>query len=397
MRDGGLAAGVAPAQRVLWTRAGARELLANAAAIALIPLLGRLLIPVVEGPLRGFGFGDLLDALLGRGGFTDIGIEVAASRGLVDRAVSAYDPTPVISLLTGMTAYGDGTGSGHTHPPVALPLGIPLAYVDYSWWLSFWVVAAVCALALSMRVMQVPAWVAYPLAVGICLTPSGMRALVGTYTVTALLLALAWSYRWHPIVAGLSYALLAASRGVAVVLLAYPLVKRQWRTLLVALGTLFGLLVIALAFEPTVVRDFLTMGRASIEVNVASPDLYTFDALASRRGVPRWAVWGLAAAVVAIGVIRRREVFWLSVWFMLAVTPIVWWSTPVMALPLFVVMWQSGRIGRFLSLLVGVVFVVGIPAGWNVVWPVVVVVTAVAVLACPLGLSDQATEVEGAG
>ena len=207
-----------------------------------------------------------------------------------------------------------------------------------------------------MRILRVPAWVAYPVAVGICLTPSGMRALVGTYTVTALLIALAWTYRWHPVVAGVSYATLAASRGVAAVLLVYPLYKRQWRTLLVALGTLLGLLIVALVLEPTVVGDFLTKGRASIEVNVASPDLFTFDALASRRGVPRWAVWGVAAAVVLVGMVKGREVFWLSVWFMLAVTPIVWWSTPVMALPLFVVIWQSGQLGRFISLLVGVVY-----------------------------------------
>jgi hypothetical protein len=297
-------------------------------------------------------------------------------------------------LLTGMTAYGDGTGSGHTHPPMALPLGIPLALVDYGWWLSFWVVAAASALALSMRVMRVPQWVAYPLAVGICLTPPGMRALVGTYTFSAFLIAVAWTYRWHPVVAGFSYAVLAASRGVAIVLLAHPLVKRQWRTLLLALGVLVGLLIAAVALEPTVVGDFLSKGRASIAVNLASPDLYTFDALAARHGLPRWPVWVLAAAVVAVGALRRREVFWLAVWFTLAVTPIVWWSTPVMALPLFVVMWQSGGRGRFLALLTGVVFVVGMPVGWNVVWPIAVVISAVAVLVCPLGEEDVLTDVE---
>lgn len=366
-------------------------MLCNALVILLVPLLARLLVPLVQSPLRSFGFSDWYDALSGRGGFTDIGVEVGSSHGLIDPGYSAYDTTVALDPLTGMGAYGDW---GHTHPPPALPLGIPLALLDYRGWLPFWVVLSIGFVAWSMRVMCVPAWVAYPLAVGICLTPPGMLATVSTYPAMALILALAWMYREHPWLAGPAYAVMIASRGVAGVLLCYPLARRQWKTLAITVGILIALTLIALAFEPTVVFDFLTLGRDSIDANLSRTDLFTFDAVLGRRGLPRVIVWVVVAGIVIVGVRLRREPFWLAVWAMFAVTPIAWTHTPVAALPLFVAIWYAGPRGRFISLLVGVVFFAGLPVGWNVAWPIVVVLSAIAVLTCPVGQSQTDVQSE---
>lgn len=380
------------ARERIWTRAGVLELLANVALIIVVPLVSRLLHPVVNAPLRGFGFGELVDALSGKGGFTDIGWEVAASKGLVDSSYSAYDTITRLGPLIGMDSYGE---AGITHPPPALMFGIPLTVVDYDWWLSFWVVTAFCALALSMRLMRVPAWVAYPLALGICLTPPGMFATMSSYPIAALLISVAWVYRTHSVIAGLAYGVLAATRGVGVILLLYPVAKRRWRTVLVAVALVGVLSLAALAIEPQLVGDFLTQGRASIQMALDYPAQYTFDALLARQGLPQWIAWLAAAAVVLAGVGLKRDFFWLTVWFMFAVTPIAWTHTPVQALPLLVVMWQSGQLGRLLTLLVGVVFVSATPVGWNVAWPFLIVLSAVAVLACPLGRPAQDPQADG--
>lgn len=372
----------------LWTRAGLIEVAANLLAIIVIPLVARALYPVVAGPLTGLGFGEFIDSVSGRGGFTDVGWEVAASAGLVDPAYGAYDGISTLAPLIGMPAYSDGAIS---HPPSSLVLGIPLVPVDYGWWLAFWVVASISAIALSMRLMRVPAWVAYPLGVGLCLTAPGMFGTRTTYPLAALLLAAAWTYRNRPLISGVAYGLLTASRGISGLLLVYPLVRRQWRTLAVAVGIVVTLTAVALLLEPDSLRGFLVEGRASIADSMERLDVYSFDSLSAMLGLPRWLPWIPAVILVIVGWRLGRDRFWLLVWLTQAVTPLAWSQTPLQAIPLGVAIWQSGRLGRFLALTMGILLAVTAPIGWNLAWPVLVVISGVAVLACPLGEGASST------
>lgn len=325
-----------------------REWGINALVLALVPLLARFIGPRILPIAEPLGFGGIIERLSGFGGWTDIGWDVVSSRGLAETGFSAYDTLRTLDPLIGMGWLVD---EAQNHPPFARPLGLPLAFVDYSWWLPFWIVAMVLAIALSMRVMAVPGWLAYPLAVGLSVTFPGLFALTSNYPVAALALAMAWAYRTNWVVAGLSLAVLGATRGIGLLMLVYPLVHRYWKTLILALSVVVVSTLIAMAFEPDIWITYLEAGRHAIEINMQRGDLVTPTSIATGRGVPTVVVWVLAAAWVAIGIYRGRELFWLLAWFTFAVSPIAWYHSPIMGVPLGVIMWRTGTLGRILVIL----------------------------------------------
>ena len=368
----------------LWTRRGGYEVLANVLAIGLIPLLARILWPRFQNGFTTFGFAEIVEKLAGNGGWTDAGWEVASSLGLIRGDYSAYDSLEKLHPLIGMNLDFVDL-SVHSHPPMAIPLTIPLTFIDYGWWLSFWVVASVCAMALSMRLMRVPAHIAYPLAIGIALTIPGRWGLMSTYPISALIIALAWRYRRHPWIAGVSLGVYGASRGIGLLMLAYPLARRQWRTVLIGAGVVVALLAIAVAFEPTVIREFLTTSRASIEASMQRLDLVTPGSILRRHGFTEYAAWVIAALVAAVALWRKQELFWVLNWFILAVSPIAWFHTVIMAIPLMVVIWKSGKFGQVLVLLIGATVVSPAPlvsTYWSIDWLAMVLLSGVALLFC---------------
>lgn len=354
-------------------------------AIVQFPLLMRVFAPWVLPIADRLGFGGTASRLAGEGGFTDVGWEVVASRGLAEPDYSAYDTLRVLDPLIGM---GWPADQANTHPPFALPFGLPLAYIDYGWWLSFWIMVSVSAIAVTMRVMKVPAWVAYPLAIGIAATFAGRDALQSTYPLAALALAMAWRFQRNWLVSGLSLATLGASRGVGLIMLAHPVLKRRWKAAALAVGVIAALTAVAVALEPSVIGEFLNKGRASIELNLARGDLLTPAALAAQRGIPEAGVWGLAAGWVGVGALLRRSPFWLLAWLTIAVTPIAWYHSPVFGLPIVVAMWWSGRLGRVLAMLVGVAFA-STNVYMSVDWLVLVSAAGIAVVACRLPEGPQ--------
>jgi hypothetical protein len=368
----------------LWTRRGGYEVVANLLAIGLIPLIARVLWPRFENGFTTFGFAEIVEKLAGNGGWTDVGWEVASSLGLVRGDYSAYDSLEKLHPLIGMKLDFVDL-SVHSHPPMAIPLTIPLTWVDYGWWLSFWVVASVCAIALSMRLLRVPAHIAYPLAIGIALTIPGRWGLVSTYPISALLIALAWRYRRHPWISGSALGIYGATRGIGLLMLAYPLVRRQWRTVIIGVGVVAGLLALAVALEPSVIQEFLTTSRASIEASMQRLDLVTPGSLLRRRGFSEYAAWIIAAVVAAVALWRKQELFWVLNWFIMAISPIAWFHTVIMAIPLMVVIWKSGKLGQVLVLLIGATVVSPAPlvsTFWSIDWIAMVVLSGIALLFC---------------
>ena len=355
------------------------------ASIFLIPLafraLGRFTYPVAD--LLGFNY--LAGNLAGSAGTTDVGWEVAASRGLLDGGVSAYAPLNTIAALIHMSS---DNGQANSHPPTALPLGIPLAYVPYSWWLPIWMMAMLCAMAITLRIMGVPAWVAYPTALALGLTSEGQNVLTGTYPPMGVALALAWRYQGRSAIAGLSYALIIASRGMGIVLLLYPLARRQWRTVAIALGTVAVLGLVAIAIEPSVVTGFLDAGRASITYNLDRP-LLTPAALLTDIGLPVVLAWLVCPAIAVVALLRHRSLFWVIAWLSFALTPIAWPHTFAMVLPLAVVIWRSGNFGIALMIL-SATPLLGLNSDVVIVWPVFIGLSAIALFVCRL--NDAPTE-----
>ncbi len=380
-------------QGVLATaRVHSRELSANLAVILVVPLLARWLWPKFGEAFTQFGFGDLISMLAGNGGWTDIGWEVGSAIGLIRGDYSAYDSLEVVHPLVGMDVEFVDLSS-HSHPPMSIPLGIPLGFIDYGWWLSFWVIAAVVMIALTMRLLQVPAHIAYPLALLLALTVPGKWGLVSTYPVAALLLALAWRFRSNPSASGISLGLFGATRGIGLLLLAYPFARKQWKTLVWAIGVVFALLVIAVAFEPGIINSFLTTSRASIEVNMQRADLLTPGSILSRYGFSEVIVYVAALVVAGIALWRKQELFWVLNWLILAVSPIAWFHSIVMGIPLLVVIWRSGKLGQVLVLVVGAA-VVSQPVNpfttlvFSIDWIVFVAAGAIALLFCSIPQRD---------
>jgi hypothetical protein len=335
--------------------------------------------------VTGLGFGELSNALSGQGGFTDIGGEAAASWGLFSRSLTAYDRFADLDGLLNMGAYGVGV---QTHPPSSIALGLPLLLVDYRIWLSFWVVASACAIALSLRVMGAPISIAYPLAIGVCLTGPGAGSLVTTYPASALVLALAWRFRDQASIAGVALGLFSAERGVGALLCLYPAIRRKWRVVAVAVAMVLVLTVIAVAFEPDVIHGFLTQGQASVTQNLERAESYTLQAILHRRGLPVWPVW-IAALLVAYFAWRRgREPYWVLLWFVFAVTPLGWVYSTIQVIPLAVATWLSGRLGRAITLVTAVLALATFPiapATAHLSWTVVVISMGLALIVSPVG------------
>jgi len=168
------------------------EVFLGLSAIVLIPIILRLTGSITNPLFFVLGFNDLLGQLTGQRGQTDIGWEVSASAGLVNPEVSAYAPLGQLGPLIGMDTVENVP---HIHPPPALSVFVPLAFIAYSTRLGSWIVAMIMSLAWTLRVTSVAPWVAYPVALGLSLTRVGQFSLSTTYPLLALCIALAWRYR----------------------------------------------------------------------------------------------------------------------------------------------------------------------------------------------------------
>lgn len=372
-----------------------RELGVVLAVIVIVPLLVRVLWSRFSEAFTQFGFGDLGSMLAGNGGWTDIGWEVASAIGWIRSDYSAYDSLEVLHPLVGMEVIFVDLSS-HSHPPMSIPLGLPLGFIEYGWWLSFWVIAAVMMIAMAMRALHVPPHIAYPLAVVISLSVPGKWGLVSTYPVAALLIALAWRYRERAVTAGVALGLFGATRGIGLLLVAYPFARKQWKTVAVAAGVVLALLLVAVVFEPDIIGSFLTTSRESIAINMQRADLLTPGSLFRRYGLSEYMAWILALVVAAIALRRKQELFWVLNWLILAVSPIAWFHSIIMGIPLLVIIWRSGRLGQVLVLIVAAASVLQ-PVNpfttlvFSIDWIVFVVAGAIALLFCSIPQKEPLT------
>ena len=365
------------------------EITLNLLFIVVLPLvlrgLDRLSGGVGLALAKSLGLDNDYQRLAGTGGVGDIVQVPAAARALLETDYRAYDPMEFLVPLVGLkwpAFVPDPLMRSYTHPPFEFPLGLPLAYMDYLTWLPFWMTSMMVALALSLRLVGLPPSLAYPFALIFIASYPGRESLVTSYPLAGLLLALAWFMRDRQGTAGAAYALLGGLRGYGLIMLAYPLWRRQWRAIAIAASVLIALLAVAVVLEPTVIWDFLDRGMGSASLWVLFIDNNAPFRFLQPLGIPYWAL--VVAVVVIAGLAWKRghPLFWILAWSSFMVTPLAWVTTLGSALPLAGWLARSSAQGRVLILL-ALPAVVATPIGWGVSWSLFLVLSGVAIFLSP--------------
>jgi uncharacterized membrane protein len=99
-----------------------------------------------------------------------------------------------------------------------------------------------------------------------------------------------------------------------------------------------------------VITAWLTTSRDSIEASMQRPDLLSVGSIFRRYGYPEFLAWVVAAIIGLIAWRRGSNLFWVLNWLIFAVSPIAWCHTIVLAIPLLVMIWRSGRLGQVMVL-----------------------------------------------
>lgn len=77
------------------------------------------------------------------------------------------------------------------------------------------------------------------------------------------------------------------------------------------------------------VSSFFNQGGEGISEFFAWTSMYSPQAVLTRHGWPGWIAWITALAVVGVGLVLKRSLFWLLVsMLVLALTPIGWAHSP---------------------------------------------------------------------
>ena len=352
------------------------ELILNVAFFLSLPLLARLFDEKLQTLALPIGADGLSSRLAGAGGWTDIGWEVAAASALANPNFLAYATLSELESLAGLGWLNDQSIS---RPPISIAPFLLLVPFSYNFWLPFWISGSVIAIAASMRLMNVPAWVAYPVTLAVALSFSGQFSLTSTYPLTALLLALSWRWQYRPWLGGLALAGFGLVRGFGLVLILYPLIKKRWGLVSVAVGTVLLSTVIALALEPESVGGFLSNGQESIELNLLAGNNVTLVTLASQWNLPLVVVYVGVAGIAAWSLRQGQSLFWVLVWLSFAITPIGWYHSAIAGIPLLVHVWHLSIVGRLSVLTIAGVFLAS-HTYMSYSWLVMVLSTGVALL-----------------
>lgn len=375
------------------------ELVGCGITLLFIPLLLAWLWRNANSYVSTLGLESLLERSNGLG-WTDIGWAVASSAGLLQEGLSPYDPLSSIGPLIGMPTSSLDVGI-HTHPPTSLVLWLPLTLAPYTSWIAFWMVASVLMIAWSMRLLGVPVYLAYPIAIAVSLSPPGRWALFSSYCLSALLIALAWRLRLAGRSgAGVVLGVFAAIRGVGVIMLLDLVLNKRWRSLILGIITLTVLVAFAVLLQPNVIWQWLTVSRDEISVITARPDLITPASIFDRLGIPILLLWLLLGLVAVLAIRRGSNSFWVLNWLVLALSPIAWFHASIQAIPLLTMLWKAGRFGHSLVLVVAASALVSLAdpittAVPRPIWPVTVFVIGLGLVVLPVGESQPTRAPQG--
>lgn len=322
------------------------------------------------------------------------GLVVALTRLLGhpgDAVDFAADYASAHALVHGQDAYGisadlfKGLGippwpveTANTHPPTVFLLVLPFTL------LHFWAASAAFALAMifaliaTLRLVGLPYRYAIPAGVGIGVTFPGAYGIVNVVPLIGLGVALAYRYRYHPVLGGLGVALAAVPKASGLILVLPFLLAGRIRLVLWAVGFWLAAAILPLLWQHDAWSRYATAGVAAVNANAARSDDASLLSLAHHHVGISTSLAAVFVAAVAVGTaLARRELFWPTVWAMVATLPIAWMYSLLTLVPL--VAWALLRSGdvravAVLSLFAAAVTVSSPPYGdWPVViYPIVV-------------------------
>ena len=91
---------------------------------------------------------------------------------------------------------------------------------------------------------------------------------------------------------------------------------------------------------------------------------------------------------------RGSNLFWVLNWLILAVSPIAWFHTTLLGIPLMVMMWRAGRFGRIAVLVIGASAMTQlvdpmVTLVFSITWITFVVASGLALLVDRVGPSEE--------
>jgi Glycosyltransferase family 87 len=316
----------------------------------------------------GGGIGAAINELVGM----NIGTDFLADYASADAMTEDVDPyAPMVDLMTRVGTPWAVAGA-NTHPPTQLTLVLPFTLLAYQDALSAWCLLMVLAFIATVLLMGVRPALAVPIGLRIALTFPGAYAIGNPVPVIGLGIALAYRYRDRPALAGLGLAVAVAPKASGLLLVAVFLLSGRVKVVTWAAAGVLVAVVTPVLFYPDVWSRYLDAGTASISFNAARDDNGAILHLGERVGLPTWATMALICVLAGVAVLRTRDMFWPSVWVMVASLPVAWMYSVVTLLPLVVTVLLRSRSAtlRGVAVLASVLTIASTPLGE---WPVVVV------------------------
>jgi hypothetical protein len=243
--------------------------------------------------------------------------------------------TAALAVVHGRSPFVAPNPSAYVHfdrfvyPPVAALLFAPFAAVPSGPSRALMFVAGVAAILGALRVLRVPDWRCY--GVALISAPAINSIALGTLTSFLLLgAAVCWRHRDNPVVAGGATAVTALLKLFLWPLAVWLVVTRRWRAAIICAGTGLILLVGGWAvIDFAGMRSYPTILHVLERVEV--PVSYSLVALFGLNGSAATAVTVVLslAAVVAIWAAARgeggdRRAFAVAVVASLLTTPLLW-------------------------------------------------------------------------
>ena len=329
---------------------------------------------------------------------TDLVQDMVGARRLF-RGEDPYPPLGPANVELGLPPKAEQDRS--PHPPTAFLLTSVVAWMSWSWASMVWGWFVVLLVSGVLKILRVPAWVICAAMPAVLFWPP-MFFSIGQLTPVWLFAGVAaLKWRDRAFVAGALVGIATATKGLASVLLLPLLTRRRslrgvkpspapGRGHVVGgfLAVVLGLGVVAVLLDPQVLSRYPQALRVTSPLQLAKLYNGSLIALAGRAG------GGLAEAVAALAIVaaavpmfRRAddEGRWLVAWWLsVAISPVVWLTTLLLLVPVYVVLWRNGstwvRVLAEASAILPIMTALETPlAGWATAASVVLVGASLAV------------------
>ena len=274
-----------------------------------------------------------MQQVLGKPVTADLLFDYASARALRAR----HDPydrlADLIDEIGGPAWHVD---TANPHPPTMVALVLPATLLDYEHALVAWSLGMVLVLALTIRLVGV-SWVyAIPVAIALACCWPAAYGIGNPVPLIGLGAALAFRYRERPWVAGLGLAFAAVPKLSGLLLAGAFLAALRWRPVVCAGAFVAVLGLVPVLLYPRTWSRYLDAGVDAIRVNADRVDNAALINAGTKLGVPAAITVVYVVAAAAIAAFVLRDLYWPSVWLLVALLPIAWMYSLLTLVPVVV-------------------------------------------------------------